>query len=300
MADARRVQVRIYHDGRFGPYGPPIQERLRVTLPDTGKVSDGSFAREYRSGRCKLVLEAYTYPDAKRKTASLVRRFPYANGYVYLRARGGQRCASGFAARTVRSARLDRSRLPCDALGTTRAENDQVRVYEVRTRLWVCATANRYRFDIGISSAGNGCGGGDFCSENLPTVAGPFVAYTSEYAGRRDSSSQVSVRDARTGAEVHSLQSGRDCGDPRYQAGPVHSLVLTPEGTPAWIVADCFVYQEPRVYEVRTLAGVVSSGAGIDPGSLTLAGDTISWVQDGAVRQSRIDSPRIARAMTSF
>lgn len=119
--------------------------------------------------------------------------------------------------------------------------------------------------------------------------------------GRGFSGTRVQVYDGLSGKEVRSVQAGITCPeDSRYQAGPVTALVLRADGTPACIVGDCNLVGPPKTYEVRTPAGVVGSGPGIDPGSLTLAGDTISWVQDGVARQSRIDSPRIARAMTSF
>jgi hypothetical protein len=101
------------------------------------------------------------------------------------------------------------------------------------------------------------------------------------------------VRDARTGKELRDLPAGPDggCGD------GFRALVLREDGTPAWIVRNAC---HTGSYELRTEAGVISAGPGIDPGSLKLAGDTLTWVQDGVPRQSRIDSPRIARAMTSF
>ena len=66
--------------------------------------------------------------------------------------------------------------------------------------------------------------------------------------------------------------------------------MLRDDGRPAWIVEGCFSYTAPQPHEVRTLTGVVSSGRGIDPGSLRLTGDAITWIQDGGVRQSPIES----------
>ena len=65
----------------------------------------------------------------------------------------------------------------------------------------------------------------------------------------------------------------------------------------AWIVRDYYNYDDPFL-QVRTASAILAEGRDIRRRSLRLDGDTLTWVQGGVQRQARIDSPRIARAMT--
>ena len=297
VADARQITVRIRaKDGQIFLSPIPLEERFRVTLPGTGRVTRHLHdERRWVDGRCRLRLwgMAYARGDRDLDESPLRRRYTVGTRTVYLHAKA-RGCAKGTVARVMRSVGLLRTRRPCDASGKTAAENDQVRAYAERKRLVVCFKATRFRFDAGAfaPAGGNACGL-EFCALDRPVVAGSFIAYASESSGRRAWGGDIHVRAARTGRELHAFPAGlqEGCGN------GFSALVLREDGTPAWIVRnECHTGS----YELRTEAGVVSAGPGIDPGSLRLAGDTITWVQDGVPRQSRIDSPRIARAMTSF
>jgi hypothetical protein len=251
-ADARRVTLRIRPvDENSDGTGSWLEERVRVSLPDQGRVGRDYRGRIWSSGRCRIHLVAQAHAVRRRsleRTGEFVRfRLPdrHAEQRVVYVLVTPLRCAPGAADPILRSAALDSDVPGCGVGGTTILANDRLRVYRIRDWMKACFRSTRHRFDLGFVRDSSNCYVAG-CFVDHPVLAGSRVAYADEYGGRDGSSSYVLLRDGRTGRTLRKVQAGSTCpGDSRYQAGPVRSLELGLDGAMTWTVDACPGAAEP-------------------------------------------------------
>jgi hypothetical protein len=285
-ADARRVSLWIEPvDQSNNNAGSRLAEHVRVSLPNRGKVRIAWPGAVWTSGDCRIAIGAQA--RERRRGARFTISDPYAQRpFVRVSVDVNQHCPDGSRQRILRSAALDQHRAACAHDGAVVAQNPVLRVYDQPPFRKVCALASHRRFDLGFTRNNNRCYV-ESCYVGETKLVGRLVAYASEYAGRRDSTSYIHVRDGLSGREVLQLQSGPNC-DETNQAGPVSSLVLRADGAVAWIVQSCTRYPV-QSYEVRTSKGMIAAGTDIDPDSLLLTADGITWTQAGVAHTATLE-----------
>ncbi len=156
---------------------------------------------------------------------------------------------------------------------TTHAESGIARLYTLDGRWYACMYSRGAPTRLDWEQPGFGVRG--------PLLSGAFVAVVDySYDGASDIEvDQYSVRviDLRTD-NVTSSQSPNDA--------PIRSLVLSSRGGVAWIA--CRGPCEVRRRQARESTEVIARSASIDPESLHLLGDVLSWTDDGAVRNATL------------
>lgn len=157
----------------------------------------------------------------------------------------------------------------------------QAEVYEAGGRfvreMFACAYASGHAYALGPKAeciGSGGCGGVE-----KATVGAAFVAYekfavaSEPFVGETSSYWRVIVRNLRTGRVVHRANS---------TGSFVQDLVVKSDGAVAWIVDTSFLPEEHAVVAVdKTGTRTLASGPGIAPSSLTLTGNTLSWIESG-------------------
>jgi hypothetical protein len=244
-AQARRVTVRIQPVDQSGAEtGARLEQRVHVTLPDTGHVKFSGRRRVWVSGRCHLYLTAESFEKRDISIGPgdwVLRRLrdPYADApviYVFANSTG---CPGGVARPVLASAAIDNYVPPCGADGKTIVANAAIRVYRFRSWMVMCSRATRHRTDLGqLLSPSNLCAPGG-CWVDLPTLAGHLVAYADEESIPRSSSYALVIREAPTGRVVRRAQAGSTCSSGSDEAGPVRTIALQSDGAVTWTVDAC-------------------------------------------------------------
>jgi len=158
---------------------------------------------------------------------------------------------------------------------------------DLETRVYGCLFSTNTRVFLG----GQGASGDQFVE--LFRLAGPYVAYVSIGCSAACGYGVV-VTDLRSGADFRVAPTD----------GPVSDLVVTAEGTAAFIAGGPAPGSpfEVRVVEptIRSClpppsstcwnsTRLLDSGPGIDTASLSLEGATLSWINDGVTRTAPLE-----------
>jgi hypothetical protein len=165
------------------------------------------------------------------------------------------------------------------------------RLYEV----FGCAYGAHRAYVFGRKAGFGAAGGGGVARERL---AGAIVAYEESLVEEsRDESSpgrgrfMLLVRDLRTGRLLHKVPTGPSSRPTEIGAGPAVAIVLKTDGAVAWISGADF--GPSSLHEVRAIdkSGnrLLASGLEIDPRSLALKGNTLSWKQGGNLTSASLN-----------
>lgn len=140
-------------------------------------------------------------------------------------------------------------------------------------------------------------------------LGGPMVAYVESWSGPPqyglggppDCGTRVYVRDLDSGRLMHDLPSGIKL-QPHPSGcegvGPIEALVTKSDGAVAWIASDwlrriALGLPYPRYFDLYAAEAsgerLVASGTGISPRSLSLAGSTLYWTQEGKPMSATLD-----------
>ena len=125
-------------------------------------------------------------------------------------------------------------------------------------------------------------------------VAGPYAGYVERVTSSRgDSANTIQVFNISTGEQAwqttaHSVQTGMD----GRSHGSVTALAVTYQGDAAWLID---LQDEGTELWVRDGTGSVHLGSDqpVDPGFLTVSGDTVSYRQDGQTRSITLNEPPV-------
>lgn len=202
---------------------------------------------------------------------------------------------------TARSFRLDQG-LPCSPRDSfTLAHSDQVRVYhsdgpryDASGRVYGCLLSR----DVPVPLGENFFDTFERVGIELIETAGPYVVFDDGFSGRGGSSGRVSRVDLRDGARTELWACCRADGD-----GTARDLVVAPTGALAWITWTCCRQSDPAAGEYavhksdadgadvivdRSPLPASSPETGIDPESLEISGDVISWRHGAETRTATL------------
>jgi hypothetical protein len=148
--------------------------------------------------------------------------------------------------------------------------------------VFACAHGHR-RYTLGEPAEFGPEGGGGVASERL---AGTMVAYEQS---RVEGSSEpghvhrvIFVRNLLTGRVVHEAATAQAKFAGDVGKGSAEKIVLKRDGSVAWIVQTERDPDELQVHAVdRTGSRLLAAAADIAPGSLTLKGSTLRWIEGG-------------------
>jgi len=180
-----------------------------------------------------------------------------------------------------RSSQLD-SHPPCARTGSsTLIRTDQERIYWLKERVYGCLLATGRTTFLG----GQPLEDFEYYGGGFVRAAGNFAAIDEGFGGRSGANADLLVWDVSTGKQVHRWSWGGGSADTSIEA-----VVLAANGAIAWIdwrtVSDR-VYQEVRKSDADENATLLDQtvwrqdGTGIDEHSLTLAGQTVQWLNGG-------------------
>jgi hypothetical protein len=131
-------------------------------------------------------------------------------------------------------------------------------------------------------------------SVSRETLAGPIVAYERHFTPLvGPESSLIVVRDLRTGRLLHSAPAETP-GTPRPNLAPMRiaAIVLKGDGSVAWIVEtgnDSVPYYQLHAID-RSGSRVLANAYSIEPRSLALSEDFLTWSQGGALERGGLMS----------
>jgi hypothetical protein len=162
----------------------------------------------------------------------------------------------------------------------TLATTNLARIYKKNGKTFGCLYSVNRRLQIGTYGSNIVAMGG----QRNVRVAGRFVAFEQFATGKDLALYTVKVYDLRTRRPVIEVGTGKTPPIADFEAGigPTTRLRLRPTGQVAWIARDLTV--SPPRYEVHTHGRndhVLASGADIEPASLGLIGNRLSWKQAG-------------------
>jgi hypothetical protein len=169
------------------------------------------------------------------------------------------------------------------AVGRTLSADAAAVVYEVpeAVAIFGCVVGKHRSYFLGPPPFGTPDGA---AGVELPTLAGPIVAYGHDKIGESFKEWLVMVRDLRTGRVLRRLPTGTPV-NPRPSVtgiGVITSLAVKANGAVAWIVQTT---EENGSYQVHAVDGsgarLLASGADVAPASLALAASTLYWTQGG-------------------
>lgn len=162
----------------------------------------------------------------------------------------------------------------------TLATTNLVRVYKKNGKTFGCLYSVNRRLQIGTYGSNVVATGG----QRNVRVAGRFVAFEQFATGKDLALYTVKVFDLRARRPLIEVGTGKTPPIADFEAGigPTRRLRLRPTGQVAWIAQDVTV--SPPRYEVHEYGRndhVLASGADIEPASLGLIGNRLSWKQAG-------------------
>ena len=176
-----------------------------------------------------------------------------------------------------RSRRLDR-RLPCGLHGSaTLTRSDVARVYWIHEKVVGCFNATGRRTVLGKQPVFDM----EYYGGGFVNVAGRFATIEEGFAGRGDSSSDLSVFDLATGKRVHRWTPQGDFA--------VRAVVLHPSGAVAWMYSgaaygtgnSATVVAKSDATGETVVLGSSDKFDRDDQETLRLDGDVVSWTLSG-------------------
>lgn len=176
----------------------------------------------------------------------------------------------------------------------TRTHSVRVFVNEKTANVYGCHFRARRPFFLGTDS-GSGSSEDGVCPLRL---VGPLVAYNSFFSDGRQATfadeQDLRVKDLRTGRVLRAVDYRGSRDDNAIER--IRDIELKASGSLAWILEirtfeNGVVSARSEVHRADGPLGrtpksaneVIDSGPGIRPESLSLRGDTLSWVKDGQV-----------------
>ena len=168
---------------------------------------------------------------------------------------------------------------------TTLAADGRARIYVVDQIVYGCSASGHRSFRLGHANR-------VFAQARVgpAAVAGDVAAYGLANFGVDTVTASVVVRRLTDGAQLEALPATRAHGAESFES--VGSVVVMPDGTVAWIGSLHSIIGHRSATEVHEAnsAGdrVLDSGLGIDPTSLRLRGDALSWVNGGVTRHATL------------
>jgi hypothetical protein len=179
-----------------------------------------------------------------------------------------------------------RTRVPCGpAAAHTLASSAHARVYSARGAAFGCAVGGNGAFRLGVTTH---CIGSDLVGPIA--VAGQIAAYASERCGIDTGSTEVLVRNLRTGKRLSASPAVASPGPESFAS--VDSLVARPDGAAAWIAQASSLGNHQKNVELRRVdargQSLLDSGPAIAPRSLRLRGSTLTWRHGGQPRSSTL------------
>jgi hypothetical protein len=168
---------------------------------------------------------------------------------------------------------------------------------EVNTSLeyWACVHSTGRKVVLNAYGARGGDTGADFAYSRLFTFTGWLVAFASEdqdhYGG---SGATIEVFDLRARAQRYYVAAGGQT--PGGSGGPylpftILRLALAPTGMTAWVARRMDVPEIATASAEGAGPALLDRGGGIDPSSLTLLGDAVSWTKDGVPQSATPFAP---------
>jgi hypothetical protein len=179
-----------------------------------------------------------------------------------------------------------RVRIPCGpAAALTLASSSRARVYASHGSAFGCAAGAGSPLRLGKTT---NCISSDLVGPVV--VAGDIAAYASERCGVDTGSTQVLVRNLRTGKRLSASPAVTVPGPESFPS--VDSLVARSDGAAAWIAEAKSLGNHQRNVELRRIdargESLLDSGAAIGLRSLRLRGARLTWLHSGQPRTSTL------------
>ena len=182
------------------------------------------------------------------------------------------------------SAAASRTAIGCGpARAHTLAADRMARVYVLHKKVYGCTRGSHSRYELGAASNSMGEG-----RVGPIALAGVDVAFGRTSFGVDVVSAEVVVENLTDGRVLHEEAATRSSVGPEY-AQQVHSIVVKPDGSVAWIGTVSAFTSRKSATEVRkadrTARASLDKGNAIRPDSLRLHRSKLTW-RDGSTRKS--------------